>query len=260
VGDPETRIREDVLRILRYFRFHAHLGQGAPDAACLAACIRLAGQIPKLSAERIRDETLKLLAAERSAEVWGLMLREGVTTHFLPEATNVRALENLLRLEHDKHSAPFIMRRLAALLEVTKEGLIRVAKALRLSNEQAFQLFQLLFPPMPVSTGMTAHAVRKLVHYTDNDVARSLLLLAAARSDGADIAALYQEATAFRPPRFPLMGEDVLALGLPPGPDIGRILGEMEKWWLERDFKPGRSEALAYLKTCYTPAAKGGKA
>ena len=106
VGDAEQRIREDVLRILRYFRFFAHFGQGEPDAAALTACIKMAGDIPKLSAERIREEVLKLLKADRAAIVWKLMLHAGVVTHFMPEATNVAALETLLQLEQDHHSAP----------------------------------------------------------------------------------------------------------------------------------------------------------
>ncbi|MBI1214704.1 MAG: CCA tRNA nucleotidyltransferase [Alphaproteobacteria bacterium] len=259
VGKAERRIKEDVLRILRYFRFFAHYGQGAPDPSALKACAALADHIPKLSAERIRDELLKLLSAERCALVWKLMLSEGIVTHFLPEATNTAALETLLRLEHDHHSAPFVLRRLAALLEVTKEALPRLSRGLRLSNEQAWQLMQLSFPPMKVATTMSSHDMRRLVHLTGNDMARSLLLLASAREGGtADISALYQVATAFRPPRFPLVGQDVMMLGIKPGPEIGRILGEMENWWIDRDFKPGRGEALEYLKTCYTPRAKGG--
>lgn len=255
VGDAATRITEDALRILRFFRFFAHYGQGEADRAALEACTRKAGDIAKLSAERVRDETLKLLLSDRSPLVWRLMQKEGIVTHFLPEASHAEALEALVRLESDHHSTPFAPRRLAALLEVTKEGLGRVARHLRLSNEQAWQLLQLLFPPMDVSTKMSAHDVRRLVYRTDNDIARSLLLLAAARAGaGADIAAAYDEATAFRPPRFPLAGEDVLALGVRAGADVGRILKDMENWWLARDFKPGRGEALEYLKACYTPA------
>lgn len=63
VGDPDTRIREDYLRILRFFRFLAHYGEGAPDPAALEACSRHAGQLARLSAERIAKEVLKLLAA-----------------------------------------------------------------------------------------------------------------------------------------------------------------------------------------------------
>src|SRR5690606_37758940 len=86
VGDPEQRIQEDVLRILRFFRFLAHYGHGAPDAAALAACRKLAPQIPTLSAERLRQETLKILDANSAAQVWHLMLEAGVVATYLPQA------------------------------------------------------------------------------------------------------------------------------------------------------------------------------
>src|SRR6218665_3802321 len=95
VGDPETRIREDVLRILRYFRFYAHFGRGDADPNAVAACAKLADHIPRLSAERIRTEVLKLLDAPRCADVWALMMEHRVVTNFLPEGTNVARLARL---------------------------------------------------------------------------------------------------------------------------------------------------------------------
>jgi poly(A) polymerase len=256
VGYPEERIKEDVLRILRFFRFFAHFGQGnRPDPAALLACAKLSGRLPRLSAERIRQETFRILESDRCAIAWNIMLRAGVVTHFLPEATAIRDLERLLALEHDHHSHPFILRRLAAVLEITPRGLIPITRALRLSNEAAGMLARLVHPNMRVSTNMSDHEVRKLVYRNGNDVARSLLLLAAAREDAdGDLNALYNIATAFRAPRFPLQGEDVLALGWEKGPEIGRILRDMEEWWITEDFVPGRTEALAKLKARHVPA------
>lgn len=249
IGDPEARIREDVLRILRFFRFYAHLGRGPADEASLLACAKLADLIPRLSAERIRSETLKLLEAPRCAEVWQLMMEHRITTEFLPEATNVRRLARLIELEEKYHSPGFIMRRLAAVLEVTVQGVIDLSEELRLSREQSQQLLMMVEPAADVTLHMDEKSTRRAVYRLGNDVVRSLLLLQAAGSaQEQNLQNIYGWATAFRVPRFPVQGSDVLALGVSPGPDVGRILGDIEDWWAAQDFAPGRTACLEKLK------------
>ena len=218
---------------------------------------KLSNRLPRLSAERIRQETFRILESNRSALTWNIMMRAGVVTHFLPEATSVRTLERLLALEEDHHSHPFILRRLAALLDITPRGLVPLTRALRLSNEAAAMLMKLMHPGMHVSTDMTGFEVRKLVYRFGNDIARSLLLLAAARDFiNGNLDASYNIATAFRPPRFPLAGDDVMKLGWEKGPDVGRILREMEDWWVSEDFRPGRTEALQKLGEQHVPLVR----
>lgn len=252
VGDAEKRVQEDILRILRYFRFYAHFGKGEPQTAALAACSKLADHLPRLSAERIRNEILKLLEAQNCPAVWQLMAQNRVVTHFLPEATNVRALERLVKLEEKYHSPGYVMRRLLAVLDVTVGGLMKVIESLRLSKEQGGHLLTLFEPGVAVDNKMDQAAVNRAVYQLGNDVVRSLLLLTAAR-EGKDhnLADTFQWATAFRPPRFPLIGQDVLDLGYAQGPDIGRILGDMESWWLAENFEPGRSACLQKLQDDY---------
>lgn len=246
VGDPEKRIEEDVLRILRFFRFYAHFGRGLPDEAALRACAAAAKEVTKLSAERIRIEVLKLLDSDHCPSVWQLMLSAGIVTHFLPEATNIAALENLVQLEARFESPAFPLRRLAALLEVTPAGLQHIVKELKLSNEQGAQLEEMI---SDVSLQMNEHDVRKLVYKSGNDAVRNQLLLTAARAgDKNSLKPLYDIATHFTPPAFPLRGEDVIKLGRKPGPDIGRILEQIEEWWISEDFKPDRDACLERLK------------
>jgi poly(A) polymerase len=254
VGDAAQRIREDHLRILRFFRFHAHFGQGAPDAAALKACAENAELLTRLSAERIRQETLKLLDARDPAPVWKIMLENRVVTEFLPEATNVKTLAALTALEEKYHDGAGVLRRLAALLDVTHEGIAGVRAALRLSNAQGEQLEKLAFPVPGVTPQMDHKAARALVYRVGNDVARSLILLAAARAgEGGDFAALHHAVTAFRAPRFPLEGDDVLKLGVKPGPRVGKLLSDIEAWWLSEDFAPGRGACLDRLKSLAAP-------
>ncbi len=182
VGEAEKRIEEDVLRILRFFRFYAHFGRGEPDSAALKACAAAADQVARLSSERIRQEVLKLLESDNCAGTWKLMMDCGVVTHFLPEATHTAALENLVQLEAQLECPAFALRRLAALLEVTAKGLPHIAQHLKLSNDQSAQLATMMKPDAGVSMQMDERAVRKLVYKIGNDMVRSLLLLAAART------------------------------------------------------------------------------
>jgi poly(A) polymerase len=263
VGEPEERIREDILRILRYFRCYAHFGQGVPDANALKACAKMASQLHRLSGERIRRETFKLLESDRCGLVWKIMLRASVVTHFLPEATNADALMRLVTLEQGQQNKAYILRRLAALLDVTRDGLISVAKALKLSNEQAYTLSTLALPVQPVDMNMLDHEVKQLVYRTDNDTARSLLLLSSARTGNKEgLERLYQLATSFKPPRFPVIGDDVIKLGWKQGPEVGKILNELSEWWMMKDFVPGRTECLQKLQDDYgspapSPEKKG---
>ena len=256
VGDPEKRINEDILRILRFFRFYAHFGRGLPDDAALRACSAAAGQIPKLSAERICHEIMKLLESDRCAEVWRIMLRSGIVEHFMPDATNVETLENLVRLESSYDGDAYALRRFAALIDATPKGMKNISQALRLSKNQASQLNKMVNPEVFVSMDIGEGGVRKLVYHYGNDMARSLLLLAAARSgDEERLSPLYQTATSFRATRFPLLGDDVLAIGYESGSEVGRVLDAIESWWIAEDFKPRRTECLKKLKTDFKPKA-----
>jgi len=159
-------------------------------------------------------------------------------------------------MEH--HSQAFALRRLAALLDVPDEGLKQVAKALRLSNDQAAQLSRMANPGVDVSVDMKEADVRKLVYLLGNDTARSLLLLAAAKSvDRRNPEILYRVATTFRPPRFPLLGDDLLRMGYASGPEVGRVLHLIEKWWIGKDFAPGRAECLQMLNDEFKRGARG---
>lgn len=245
VGEAEKRIEEDVLRILRFYRFFAWYGRGLPDAEAVKACAHHARLLPRLSGERLRQETLKILQAPRAAEVWRLMLSAGAVTQYLPEATNLEALERLAALEQD--GGAYALRRLAALLVLEETGLKQVISTLRLSREEGMLLWKMAFPPA-LPTVLDAPAVRALVYREGNDLALSHLLLAAAKGrDIPDLRGLTDLATSFRPHPLPVEGDDVLKLGHAPGPDVGRALKEVEAWWIAQDFAPGRTECLARL-------------
>jgi poly(A) polymerase len=242
VGDPATRIREDVLRILRFYRFHAHYGKGAADAPARAACRALAPLLPGLSGERVAAETLKLLAAPDPVPTLRLMAEDGVLAMLLPEATRLDRLASLLPLE----PAPDSLRRLGALIAGDGVG---PAERLHLSRAQRDRLAMLAAPPFAVDLAGDERAQRRALHRLGAMLYRDLVLLAAAESGARErVAALLALAQGWRPRPLPVKGRDVTALGVPAGPEVGRLLAQLEDWWEAGDFRADRRSALAELK------------
>ena len=260
VGDPEARIREDVLRLLRFFRFHAHYGKPPPDAAALAACRSLAPLLPTLSGERICGETLKLLSAPQPADVIELMREDGVLPHVLPEATRPDRLRALVAIEGvaPRELVPRAdpIRRLAARLEGSESGALAVATRLRFSNAERDRLIGVAGDPEP-APALDAPARRRLVYrlgparYRD----RALIAWATAAADGDALERRVAEAWTdvlragadWVAPRFPLKGRDAVKLGVPPGPAVGRLMATLEDWWIAGDFAADRAACLAKL-------------
>ena len=261
VGDPEARIREDVLRLLRFFRFHAHYGKQPPDAAALAACRSLAHLLPTLSGERICGETLKLLSAPQPADVIDLMGETGVLAHFLPEATRSDRLRALVAIEgsapRDLVPRADPLRRLAALLDGSEASALAVATRLRFSNTERDRLLGLAGDLEP-SPALDAPTRRRLIYrlgparYRD----RALIAWAAAVAGGATTDPRITEAwidvlksgAEWPAPRFPVKGRDAVKLGVPPGPAVGRLMATLEDWWIAGDFQANREACLAELR------------
>ena len=227
VGDPDMRLREDYLRALRFFRFQARYGVGEPDPAALAAIRAAVPGLARLSAERIWMEIKRLLQAPDPSGAAALMAETGVLGAVLPEATELPALGRLAALE----DSPDPLLRLAALLPPGMET-GRLAARLRVSGAEASTLAALR-GPVP-SAGDDDAALRRALAEAGHAILHGRLLLAEARGAAGDLAALRRRLSGMERPEFPLQGRDVLALGVPPGPEVGRLLGAARSWWLDR--------------------------
>ncbi|WP_434619561.1 CCA tRNA nucleotidyltransferase [Azospirillum sp. B2RO_4] len=254
VGEARRRIEEDVLRLLRFFRFHAHYGRGDPDVEAMAACRELAPRLPTLSGERVRGELFRLLTAPCAAAVWRLMMGQGIMVHLLPEAMDTDRLERLIAVERDLRATPDPTRRLAAVLDSDRPGALRAAEALRLSNHERDRLLAMVEPPVAVAVAaLTPADDRKalrqaLYRLGDAELFGDLLLIAAAIHDGPlDLTALRRAlAVADDLPglKLPIAGRDLLELGVPRGPAVGETLKRIEGWWIAEDFQPSRDICL----------------
>jgi poly(A) polymerase len=246
VGDPTQRIVEYYLRLLRFFRFHADYASGGFDEKAMAAAKELAPNLPSLSGERLRQETLRLLTARRGPEVWGDMLTLGIVQHYLPWATSLDRLHWVAELEQRHGLTPDPVRRLAAL---TMTGCGReVAETLKLSRAEGDRIIALDATRDPFDAA-SPQAVRRQVYAWGNDGARDRLLLDwLDRIDGAAGSAALDMIRSWPRPRFPVKGVDIMKMGVPEGPRIGEILERVEGWWIERDFTPDRAACLVFAR------------
>src|SRR6266404_7706348 len=182
VGEAEARIREDVLRLLRFYRFYAHYGRGRADGVAREACRKLAHLLPGLSGERVAAELLKLLSAPDPLPTIDLMIEDGVLAVLLPEARRRDRLAGLLRLEPEGDR----LRRLAALLVSEPGAVDAVAARLRLPNAARDRLALLAAPPWPVELGGDEQVQRRALHHLGLDAYRDLVLLRAAETGAGD--------------------------------------------------------------------------
>ncbi|MDO9076364.1 MAG: CCA tRNA nucleotidyltransferase [Brevundimonas sp.] len=244
VGDPETRIQEDYLRILRFFRFFAWYGRGEPDAAALAACRALVSGMSRLSAERVSKELMTLLAAPDPRVAMAAMAEAGVLAQILPEAVAGPLLEAAVEQGTD----PVI--RLMTLLP-SDERIVRAASArLRLPNSTRDRLAGAAVAAPAIGLTMSDPEVRAAVYrFGGRAVADALHLRMAERpaqaGDGRRLLAL---AEAWPRPSMPVGGRDLARLGVEPGPETGRLLKAFEDRWIADDFPAdGHAERLAVL-------------
>lgn len=226
IGDPFQRIAEDHLRILRFFRFHARFGQGAPDPAGLEACVARANDLMALSRERIAQELLKLLAGIDPVPTVALMVAHGIFAAVLPEidAQSVTRLERLVARE--RAYGGDALRRLSALLPADPALADLTGARLKLSNAQRKRL------ALAAVAGEPGPA-RPLAHGIGLEGARDRLLLHA-----ADPTPGMTDLEDWAVPRFPLTGGALVKMGLSAGPVVAATMQAVERQWVHEGF-PG---------------------
>lgn len=229
VGEPEERIREDYLRILRFYRFYAWYGRGAPDAAAVEACAALAEGVEQLSAERVSKELLKLLAAPDPRPAVRLMAEAGVLGRVLGSTFDLALFEAMTDLSGDA------LLRLSALLPGDPAKVAHVARALRLSNTQRDRLVEAVSGE--ATTTLTRPQARKVLYRDGRQAFEDRVMRAwAAGGDteaSRELLALAQDWTR---PVMPVGGRDLARLGLTPGPETGQVLKAFEDGWIADDF------------------------
>lgn len=240
IGDAATRIAEDHLRILRFYRFAARFGQGELDPDSHAAVIAARQSLKSLSRERVADELTKILGLPDPRAIVGQMAADGMFAVILPELAPdfAATLDRLLANEATAGAAPSAFRRLAALLPPDAPTAEDVASRLRLSSRQrkhlsALAAYRAVALPPP----------RQLAHKIGIEAAIDAYLLAAGSDEAADAA---QSLAGWTVPTLPLKGGEIVARGVTVGPEVAALLKAVEAAWVAEDF-PDAARVAALL-------------
>lgn len=266
IGNAEERIREDYLRILRFFRFYAWIGSGRPDTEGLRAAARLKGGLSRLSAERIWSELKKLLSAPDPVRSLLWMRQSGVLSVVLPETEKwgIDAIHALVETEKALSWKPDPLLRLESVVPPDAARLKILSSRLRLSNGEKKRLVQwAVSSPVPVD--MSDMEIRRRIYREGRQpvLDRLHLAFAAARAsaagDGMALAAsgryarLDTCACNWEIPVFPLNGQDIMTLGIGPGSEVGKILSELEDVWVQSGFQRDKASLLSLVSTGQKP-------
>jgi poly(A) polymerase len=248
IGDPNQRIAEDYLRILRFFRIHAAYGAGEPDRAGYLACIAARAGLATLSAERVRVEMLKLMIAAGAAGAVAAMVDGGLLLPIFGGIAYIGPFGAMISAERALGLKPDAVRRLGALAVAVTEDARRLATRLRLANSEAKVLDSMGHRWWRLA-GMDEATARRRLYRLGEDRYRDRLMLAWARA-GADIDAARWRELAGLPerwsaPKFPLKAADFVARGIAQGPALGRVLALAEDAWLAADFPLDRASLKA---------------
>lgn len=252
IGNPDQRIQEDYLRILRFFRFNARYGGEHVDQGGLDACARHKLELKRLSGERIQGELLKILNASAAVDIICLMEDVGVLAEVLPEAEHFDRLRRLIAIENGEAFDSDPIRRLAVLVRPDATAIEIMATRLRLSNHMRDRLIAITQDHTPINADMDEREWQLAVYRLGFGLFEDCALAFRSSHDNTQDAAwrrLLDNARQWSPPHFPLTGQDVMAAGVSQGPDVGRLLDSIEGWWVEGGFTADRKVLLDRVKT-----------
>lgn len=246
IGDATSRIREDGLRILRYFRFLATHGKPPADGEALAAIAQEKEMILKLSGERIANEMRKLLSAENPAYSLRLMAEQGVAALVFGGNIDPTRMIRLHLLENKSDYQCSVWARTAMLLGSHLQNLRWVTTRWKLARHEIKQLLLMAELP-PFTPEMPRHAHTRLIRLHGTPAYLDWLLIQAAIMPGLDIAPYVKLAHQFTPPTFPVTAKDVMdQLGMSEGKALGERLAMLEQRWEESDYTLSKAELLRF--------------
>jgi poly(A) polymerase len=239
IGEARTRVCEDYLRILRFFRFYARYGRPPVDQVSLEACRAEVAGLDRISGERIRSEMLKLLGADQPIDALALMIENKVLQQILPVDIDPAPLARLI--DHAPKSDALL--RLAALLRsnVDPASALKALAGWRFSNVEIGRLECLVLEPL-LSLPLGESEAKKSLYRLGEEAYRDLIMLSAETRGDLD-----KSFPIPRIPPFPITGQDLLSRKVQPGPELGKLLKELEGWWLENGLEPDRNATLNEL-------------
>lgn len=249
IGNPEDRIQEDYLRIMRFFRFYARFGKTPPDKDSLAACVKYKDKLRTVSIECVRDEFFKLLEAPNAAKTLKTILDNDILDFFLPHSEHLEALQRLSDIVKDINYQSNFLRRLFVLYQPNAAFAEKIAATLRLTKKQKELFVRWARIELPENIVISENERLKAIYRYGKQFCLDKLLLAVAiyDIDAPNLKDILQSIEDAVVPVFPLRGRDLVNQGYKDNRKIGQILSIAEQKWIDSNFKLTRGELLESL-------------
>lgn len=235
VGDPAERIREDYLRILRWYRFRGRFGV-TPDPVCRSKVVAARDGLTRISVERIWSELQKILTGPNALEILEQMQLDDVM--------------GVCKLPRGRFIYTGRAKRMMALHKPRPETVLTTLypwgdlkdmfEKLKTSKESMDLLTNLHIYGNPYSDISLKYllAVQRLSRDTVKEIAKARCM------DPFDVMMLDDIPI----PRFPVKGDDLMAMGVPPGPELGKLLRELKDFWADNDYTEDKQMLLKAWK------------
>lgn len=250
IGNAENKIKQDYLRILRFFRFYAIFGKGKPDENSLKACIKLKDGLRTLAIERVRDEFFKILVAKNAGKALKLIFDNDILSFFLPQPKNIKTFNKLSEIVEKSQIEPNFLRRLFVLYQPNATKAESLANTLRLTKKQKKTFINWAKIEGTQDNILTKDMRLNFIYRYGKQFCIDKILLTCALNDflPPQLNEVLQEVENTIVPIFPLRGRDIINSGISPdGQNIGKILENLEQKWIDNNFSLTRDELLQEL-------------
>lgn len=239
IGSADEKIKEQPIRILRFFRFFSIFSKTAPDLKALKACVENRELLKTVSVDAIRDEFLKILMSKNASVVIKMMNENDILSFLLPEKCNTEHLQNLEKLVNANQVEADVVRRLFVLFDPDPVFAESLAKRLRLNKAQKARLINLSKFAFNPYLFKDLKYIKRVVFSHGKDFVKDKILICLAQSDRmeAKIKTLFDDIDAMEIPVFPLGGKDLMAIGMQNCMPVKEIIGSLKNLWIESDFE-----------------------
>ncbi|MDR1693707.1 MAG: CCA tRNA nucleotidyltransferase [Lactobacillaceae bacterium] len=249
IGKPKNRIKEDYLRILRFFRFYSKFGKTEIDADALKACVENKDGLKNISMERVRDELQKILVTPNAVKTFKIMYENGIITDYMPYPKDLEALTFLTSWFDDTKYPNSEIRRMFIILNPDKKAAEKVSNMLKYSNKKKDYLIKLAAAKIAVEDLLNEDNITKFVYLYGKEflIDKLITSLALEKFKVIDIEKRIENIKDAVVPIFPIRGKDLLALGAK-DKKIGELLDLLQDLWVRSSFTINRDELLEEAK------------